>query len=74
MRRTTRYCICAVLYLIRTHIVLISFIVYHFNCAIGSSGHVRPEIIVALILLPPWRLAVTTEKGSLVPLDKLNVL
>ena len=35
---------------------------------------VRPVIIVALCFLSPCRLTVTTIKGSLVPLDKINLL
>ena len=39
-----------------------------------SHRHVRPAIIGSFCLLTPWRLAVTTGKGSLVPLDKINLL
>ena len=35
---------------------------------------VSPDIIVALCFLPPLRLTVPTGKGSLVPLDRINLL
>ena len=34
----------------------------------------RSAIIVALCFLPPVRLTVTTDRGYLVPLDKLSLL
>ena len=39
-----------------------------------SDRHVRPEIIVTLCFLPPWRLTVTACMQYLVPIDKQILL
>ena len=53
------------------------FSIFTFNRFVGSPlshRHVIPATMVALCLFTPLRLTVTTVRGSLVPLDKLNAL
>ena len=42
--------------------------------ALLSHKHVRPANIAAIGIFPPRRETVTTDKGSLVPLDKLKMI
>ena len=63
---------CAILYFIRPYLVFLVLIV--IPIALLSHMHVRQATFVALYLLPPQRVTVTTGKGSLVPLDELKLL
>ena len=53
---------------------LVYFILILMSVAPLSHRQVVPATVVDLCLLPPRRLTVTTIRGYLVPLDKINVL